>query len=118
MADVVTNVGFNDTAKLLGGTATVAPFKYIAIGTGTTTATSSDTALGNEVMREEATVTVNNSTLTLQHTFNLTASYAITELGIFNDATAGDMLARSDFGALNLSNGDSLQVTATFDIGS
>jgi len=116
MSNVVTNVGLNDTAKMVGGTATVDPFKYIAIGTGTTDATASDTALEAEITsgggkRVSVTPNVSNGVLTLSNTFNFTSSFAITEAGVFNAATGGDMYGRAVFNAINVNNGDSLQIT-------
>jgi len=91
-------------------------FDYIAIGTGTTAESATQTALVTEVMRANATgsrVTTNvtNDTAQLVATFNFTSSYAITEAGVFNASTAGTMLCRKVFSAINVANGDSLQVT-------
>ena len=113
--NVITNVGKADVAGLINGVVTT-PFKYIAIGTGTTAESASDTALENEVMRQEATTSrettnVTNDTAVLQTTFDFTASYAISEAGIFNASTGGDMLARRTFPVLNLESGDSLTIT-------
>jgi hypothetical protein len=111
MANVITDVGLNKTAEMIGGVATVDPFNYLAIGTGTTAAAAGDTQLEAEVVREQATASVSGGTLTLDHTFTFTTSYAITELGVLNAATAGDLYGRSTFGAINVANGDSLQLT-------
>jgi len=113
MADIITSHGINRVMAMIGGVETVNPFKYLAIGTGTTTASASDTALENEIDRGEATVTLNDNELQFVHTFSFSASQAITEMGIFNASTGGDILTRSTFGAINVSNGDSLQITAT-----
>ena len=100
---------------LIGDTGATA-FGYIAIGTGTTAPSASYTALETETHRASTTTSltttnVTNDTAQLEATFNFTSSYAITESGIFNDATAGDMLASQTFSALNVANGDSLTVT-------
>ena len=39
------------------------------------------------------------------------ASHAVTEAGAFNDASAGDMLCRQTFAAVNLVSADKLEVT-------
>ena len=53
---------------------------------------------------------------TFQTTFSITGTVAITESGLFNDASVGSMLARVVFAALNLVNGDSVQITWTVTV--
>ena len=118
----VTNAGFAEVAGLIltdvGGTA----FDYIAIGTGTTAFSASDTALESEVKRKAATGTrvttsVTNDTAQLQATFSssdgLSGSHAITESGVLNASSGGTLLCRQVFSALNIDwdAGDSLQIT-------
>lgn len=115
----LTNAGFAEVAGLLltdvGGTA----FDYIAIGTGTTAFDATQTALVAETHREAGTgsretTTVTNDTAVLTHTFSgYTGSEAVTESGAFNDVSAGTMLCRQTFSALNIDwdAGDSLAVT-------
>ena len=115
LEDIITNVGKAQVAGLINGVVTT-PFQYIAIGTGTTPESATDTALQNEIMRALATcsrVTTNvtNDTAQLVYTFTFTASYAITESGVFDASTGGNMLCRRVFSAVNVVSGDSLQVT-------
>jgi len=119
--NTVVNVGFAQVAGLLltdvGGTA----FDFIAIGTGTTAATVTDTALETEIAsgggeRADAagsriTTSVTNDTAQLLATFDFTGSFAVTESGVLNAASAGIMLSRQVFGAINVVSGDSIQVT-------
>jgi hypothetical protein len=112
--NLVVSAGKAQVAGLING-ATTGVFNYIAIGTGTTSPSASDTALGNEVARASATVgrtttNVTNDTATWSATFNFTASYAITEAGIFNASSGGTMLARQTFSAVNVVSGDSLTI--------
>jgi len=92
------------------------PFTYIAIGTGTTAPTASDTALQNEVQRGAAdtvtqmTTSVTNDTAKLVKTFTFTSSQAITESGIFNASSGGTMLARQTFAGIGVDNSVSLQI--------
>ena len=114
--NIITNVGKADVADLIGGVNGIAAFDYIAIGTGTTAEAATDTALGTEVARGQATkslitTNVTNDTLQLQFAFNFTSSNAITEAGVFNASTGGDMLCRTTFSAVNVADGDSLQIT-------
>jgi len=117
--DGITNAGLAEVAGLLltdvGGTA----FDYLAIGTGTTAFDATQTALVTETHREagtgtRVTTTITNDTAQLVVTFSgYTGSEAITEIGMFNDATAGTMLMRQVFSPLNISwdAGDSLECT-------
>ncbi|MCD6583644.1 MAG: hypothetical protein J7K71_03045 [Candidatus Omnitrophica bacterium] len=91
-------------------------FTYVAIGTGTTSPSASDTVLGNEVSRVSATVgrtttSVTNDTATFDATFSFSSSYAITEAGIFNASSGGTMLARQTFSAINVASGDTLKIS-------
>lgn len=121
--NVITNTGLAEVSSLIltdnPGSATA--FDYIAIGTGTTSETATDTQLEAEITTgggeraaatgTQVTTTVTNDTAQLQHTFSFTSSFAVTETGIFNAATGGDMLCRKTFSAVNVASGDSLQIT-------
>jgi len=112
--NLVVSAGKAQVAGLING-ATTGAFTYVAVGTGTTAPSSSDTALGTEVARVSATVgrtttNVTNDTATWSATFNFTSSYAITEAGIFNASSGGTMLARQTFSAINVVSGDSLTI--------
>ena len=104
--------GKQKIAELTGGTDTT-PVSAIALGIGTPTAT----ALGNEVVRAAATVSNTTTTTTgdteqWTHTFNFTASYGITEEGLFdNNVSGGVMLASQSFAVVNVQNGDAMQIT-------
>ena len=116
MENVITNNGKASVAALILADVSETPYDYIAIGTGTTAASASDTALETETHRAAATgsrttTNVTNDTAQLQATFNFSASYSITESGVFNASTGGTMLCRQTFSAINVSAGDSLQVT-------
>ena len=112
--NVITNTGKAQVAGLINGVESN-HFEYIAIGTDSTSESASDTALGNEIDRKSATcsrttTTVTNDTAQLQATFDFTASYSITESGVFDSSSGGNMLCRKTFSAINVSSGDSLQI--------
>lgn len=124
--NIITQVGIAEVAQLIGTDTTsgATAFDYIAIGTGTVAAAATDTALGTELTgvgdgkRAAGTGTVTdpdsvgyNDTFQLVVTFNFTTSHAVTESGVFNAATAGTLLSRTTFSAINVANNDSLQVT-------
>ncbi|MCL4405227.1 hypothetical protein M1295_01465 [Patescibacteria group bacterium] len=119
--NLVTNAGFALNAGLLCGSGSPAAVTYIALGTGTTAAAVTDTALQTEIAtgglaRASATVSlittsVANDTAQLFHTFSATASFALTESGILNAAASGTLFAHQVFSVVNVNNGDNLQIT-------
>lgn len=117
MAGVATKTGFAAMASLCGGIAGTAAFTYIALGIGTTAATSDDTALESEIVDSglaraadasptRTTTTVTNDTLVLEATFNVTETKNVTELGVLNAASTGTMLWHDVFTAIPLVNGN------------
>ncbi len=121
--NLVVNAGLAGVASRINGDGSEAVFTYVAIGIGTTAAAAGDTALQSEITtgggsRAAATVsrittTVTNDTAKWVITYSFTASFAVTESGILNAASAGTMLARKVFGAINVANTDSLQISWT-----
>ncbi len=126
MSNLITNAGMAGVASRINGDGSEAIFNYIAIGTGTTAAAATDTALETEITtgggaRAAATVSrtttdVTNDTARAVHTFNFTSSFAVTEAGVLNAASSGVLLNRQVFSAVNVVNGDSLQVTVDVDV--
>ncbi len=116
--NLIVNEGISYVAGLLEG-ANTTDFDYMAIGTGTVAAAATDTSLGAQVMinattNSLTTTTVTNDTAQWVATFNFTSSYAITEAGLYNGSTGGTtniLLSHQVFSAINVSNGDSLQIT-------
>jgi len=118
----IQNAGLAEVSSLVltdnPGTATA--FDYIALGVGTGQAVTA-TTLASEVVTvggertagtgTQTTTTVTNDTAQLVVTWSFTGSLALTEAGIFNAASTGDMLAYQNFSALNVTSGDSLEIT-------
>jgi len=115
--NLIVSAGKTRVANLIGGTNTTY-FNYIAIGTGTTSPSDSDTALENEVKRKQATVSNNNNQEIFEATFDFDSSesYAITEAGIFDSASGGTMLDRLTFSAKNVDIDTSLYVKIVISI--
>lgn len=121
---MITNAGMAEVAGLIGTDTQgdVTAFDYIAIGTGTTAPSASDTTLASEQQRAAATgtrvtTTVTNDTLQLvKDAFTFSGSYAITEVGVFNASTGGTMLSRSTFSAVNVTSNDTLKVTVKIQV--
>lgn len=119
--NIVVNVGLAAIIRLVFSGLTETKFGYLAIGTGTTAESASDTALQNEIKRKSATITQETTTISgdtakLEATFSsadgLSGTSNVSETGIFNGSTAGIMLARKTFAAvpLNWDAGDQLTI--------
>lgn len=93
---------------------------HMAIGTGTTAAAAGDTALVTELDRNALTTsggTVSTNTITYECTWAAgDGTGAITEAGIFDAATSGDMLARTVFAVVNKGASDSMTITWTITV--
>jgi len=86
---------------------------HLAVGTGSTSPAAGDTALGSELARQTLTsTTVSSNEVTYIATFAPgTGTGAITEAGLFNDSSAGDMLCRTTFAVVNKAAADSMTIT-------
>jgi hypothetical protein len=115
--NLIVNDGLTRAALLLNGNSSTY-FRALAVGTGSSGPTNSDTALGTEVTRAAATLTNGTYTAVFDHTFTFGGSYAITEAGIFDSTTPSGsvMLARTVFAAKNVSTIIDLIVTATITV--
>jgi len=100
----ITAAGKAEVAGLMGNTGSPSAFTYLANGSGTTAFAKTQTALvtentANGSARASATVsrtttTDTNDTLSLVKQWTATGAITINEVGVFNAASAGDMLAR------------------------
>jgi hypothetical protein len=120
MATIFTNAGaaIISNRVLQAGTAP----KNIGWGTGTNAAAVGDTALQTEAApttgggrtvgtESRTTVTVTNDNYQVAGTVTSGGALAITEAGLFDAVTAGGLLIRSVFAALNVGVGDSIAFT-------
>ena len=116
--NLVVTAGKNWVADRMANANTV--MTHMAIGTSTTAAQASDTALTTELDRNTLTVTggtVSNNTVQYACTWAAgDGTGAITEAGIFDAATSGDMLARTVFPVVNKGAADELTITWTITI--
>ncbi|MBV9242692.1 MAG: hypothetical protein JO314_11860, partial [Acidobacteria bacterium] len=127
---VVTTAGVNKIVAFLnaGDTTTGHNFKYHGFGTGTTAEASGDTALVTEFTTEYAT---NNTRPTGSQTtggssniYRTVATFtpdsggvlAVTEHGVFSASSAGTLLDRSKFSAMNLDTGNGDNLQSTYDL--
>lgn len=115
MAPLLTNAGralLTGYMKLTGTEA-----KFLAIGTGNTAEAATQTALVTEVETRNSgtstqqTTSVTNDTYQVVGTITATAGRALTESGLFDASSVGNMLVRGVYSVINLSTGDSIQIT-------
>lgn len=95
----ITTAGKAEFVNLLGNLSSPVAWGWLAVGDGTTAAVIGDTTLESELYRGAATVDIVSvlspyDTLLFWASLDATASKTISEVGIFNDASAGDLLAR------------------------
>lgn len=118
--NIIVNAGKAEVAGLINGV-TSGPFQYLAIGTGTVAPNATQTALDSEITTgggeralatvSRVTTSVANDTAQWEHTWTFTQSFGITESGIFDASSGGNMLARQTFPVVNVQNGDSFKIT-------
>tara|TARA_R100001440_G_scaffold36867_4_gene56017 strand:+ start:145 stop:573 length:429 start_codon:yes stop_codon:yes gene_type:complete len=98
-------------SRMAGTSATV--MSHMAIGSGTSAAAASDTALGNELARTQLTSTnVSGADVTYVDTFGAgTGTGAVTEAAILNANSGGTMLCRTVFSVVNKGASDSMTIT-------
>jgi len=98
--------------------ATTTAMSHMAIGTGTTSAAAGDTALETEAGRVTLTsTTVTANAVAYVATFGAgTGTGAITEAGLFNASSSGDMLCRTVFSVINKGAADTLGITWTVTV--
>lgn len=98
--------------------ATTTAMSHMAIGTGSTAAAAGNTTLGTEAGRVALTsTTVTANAVAYVATFGAgTGTGAITEAGLFNASSGGDMLCRTVFSVINKGAADTLGITWTVTV--
>jgi hypothetical protein len=115
--NLVVNTGLAYIASRMRDT-TQGAMSHMAIGSGTTAAAGSDTALGSQLARVVldtttiVTTAVAGDSVQYVSTFVAgTGTGAVTEAGLFNASTAGTMLCRTVFPVINKGELDTLVIT-------
>ena len=115
--NLVVDDGLEYIASRMKDTSATA-MSHMAIGTGSTAAAASDTALGTEAARVALT-----STTVTANAVAYVASFAagegtgaITEAGILNAGSGGTLLCRTVFSVVNKGASDSMTITWTVTI--
>jgi len=107
------------TDQLQTETSTFGDFKYHDSGVGTTAENVTDTGIETTDGESRATGTQTESAANAYRsvgTISYTTTKAITEHGLFNDSSAGTLMDRTVFSAVNVVNGDSIAFTYTLTL--
>ncbi len=119
MATVLTNRGKEIIVDRILGSGTEP--KYVAWGTGAGTAAATDTTLFTESAEarvtgtsSKVTTTTTNDTYQVVGTMTASGSRTITNAGLFDASTSGNMFIKTDFTGVVLATSDS--ITFTFKV--
>ena len=118
---VVPNIVVTDGKEYIASRmkdATATAMSHMAIGTGSTAAAAGDSALETEAGRVALTsTTVTSNAVAYVATFAAgTGTGAITEAGILNASSSGDLLCRTVFSVINKGAADTLGITWTVTV--
>jgi hypothetical protein len=111
------------TSRMLSGSANV--MGWMEVGTSNTSPQESNTTLGSAISGSRTALSSSTQTTTI--TTNDSIEYectfapgvgtgAIVEAGVFNAASAGNMLCRAVFGTITKGSGDTLVLTWTISL--
>ena len=114
--NLVVTAGKNWVADRMNDVNTV--MTHMAVGTGTTAAAAGNTTLVTENDRNALTsTTVTGNAIAYVATWAAgDGTAALTEAGLFDAASAGDMLARTVFSVVNKGAADSMTITWTITV--
>lgn len=120
MATVFTNVGKQITTGrvkgVVSGAGATEP-NYVAWGTGAGTAAAGDTTLFSETgtrvlgTSTQQTTSTTNDTYQVVGTITALGNLTITNAGLFDAATSGNLYMKGDFTGVALTTGESIQFT-------
>jgi hypothetical protein len=119
--NLVVNTGLAYIASRMVGTSK-SVMSHMALGSGTTAAAAGQTdlvsILGSREVLDSTTISGTNSEKVVYvSSFEAgDATGAVTEAGIFNASTAGDMLCRTVFSVVNKAADDTMTVTWTITL--
>ena len=115
MATLLVNTGRAIISNRIKGSGTEP--SYVAAGTGSGTTAAADTTLFTETGTRTAGTSTQQTTSTTNDTYQvvgtITASGAltVTNAGLFDASTSGNLFIKSDFTGVVLASGDSIQFT-------
>ena len=115
MATLLVNAGKAMVTNRIKGSGTEPV--YVAYGTGAGTTAATDTTLFTETgtrvsgTSSQVTTSVTNDTYQVVGTQTAGGTLAITNAGLFDASTSGNLFVKGDFSTINLNSGDSIQFT-------
>ena len=114
MANILSDVGRAALTALLASSAN----KWVGWGTGAGTAAATDTTLFTESAESrvsgtqtQQTTTVTDDTYQVVGLMTASATRAITNAGVFDASTAGNLFLKGDHATVNLNSGEQIQYT-------
>lgn len=116
MATLLVNTGKAIVTNYLAGGAATQP-KYVAWGTGAGTTAATDTTLFTETgsrvsgTATQQTTSTTNDTYQVIGTLTASGTVTITNAGLFDASTSGNLFVKGDFTGIGLTSGDSIQFT-------
>ena len=116
MATLLVNTGKAIVTNYLAGGAATQP-KYVAWGTGAGTTAATDTTLFSETgsrvsgTATQQTTSTTNDTYQVIGTLTAGSSLTITNAGLFDASSSGNLFVKGDFTGVALTSGDSIQFT-------
>lgn len=114
MTDIFTDAGEDKVADIVDGTVVAPSDWYAAWGTGAGTAAKGDTTLFTEAAEARVASTKSQPSSNINQfvaTITEVGGATITNAGIFDASSAGNMLLKSDFAGVVLANGDKMEFT-------
>jgi hypothetical protein len=115
MATLLVNTGRAIVTNRIKGSGTEPV--YVAYGTGAGTTAAADTTLFTETGTRQTGTSTQQTTSTTNDTYQVVGTQtaggtlAITNAGLFDAVTVGNLFVKGDFTTINLSSGDSIQFT-------
>lgn len=115
MATLLVNAGKAIVTNRIKGSGTEP--SYVAYGTGAGTTAATDTTLFTETGSRVAGTSTQQTTSVTDDTYQVVGTQtaggtlAITNAGLFDASTSGNLFVKGDFSTINLSSGDSIQFT-------
>jgi hypothetical protein len=115
MSTLLVNSGKAIVTNRINGGGTIP--SYVAWGTGTGTTAATDTTLFTEVTprvlgtTSQQTTSVTNDTFQVTGTQTAGTAETITNAGVFDASTSGNLFVKGDFTGIALNSGDSIAFT-------
>ncbi len=115
MATLLVNTGKAVVTNRIKGSGTE-PY-YVAFGTGAGTTAATDTTLFTEVQSRIVGTSTQQTTTTTSDTYQVVGtqtaagSLSVTNAGLFDAVSSGNLFVKGDFSTISLTSGDSIQFT-------